>query len=531
MTEVEWQFDADNASAVGKWLDGANIPGYTIQRGATKELRDLYLDSADWRLQRAKLTCRVRAKGDGFELTMKSMAGSSGGLRRRREITEKLKTPGADGAPTDLAMLAMLAPGPCGNAIRLICGTRPLRDLFTIATHREIFILGDGEGRLAEIAVDETRAIPASGGDESADDPPLQRVEVEVEGTLERAQRFVDVFVVANGLRPADVSKFEYAMRATTQHAPANPPNLGQALVTAEMTAGQAAYAILRKQFGVFLANEGGTRWGDDIEGLHDMRVSARRLRAAMSAFREYLPATVERHRLELGWIAAALGEVRDLDVQIERMAEWRDGLPASNAHALDSVEALFVARRTAARKRMLRALDSRRYDRFVERFSRFLRLGPPRTFGPGKQPIIEIAPVVVSKRYRQFRKQGDLIVPGSPPDDYHALRILGKKLRYALEFVAPVYGEPLLDFSRGVTAIQDILGLHQDADVAVTMLEEMARTDGRRLGPEALMAMGGIAERYRIHAGELRGQTPAAYAKLKGKPWQTVQKLMAKRM
>lgn len=528
MTEVEWQFDAADSSSVAQWLDAANIPGYTVERGATKSLRDMYLDTHDWRLHRAKLTARVRAKGDGYELTLKGQTSASGGLRQRREMTEKLSNPD-DIVRDDLPLTASLAPGACGNAIRLIIGTRQLLGLFTIATERQIFILSDGEGRLAEIAVDSTTAIPA-GADSPAETDSLQRIEVEVEGSLARAQRFVDVFVVGNALNPAILSKFEYALKVCGLQTPITPPNFGVQAVSAEMTAAQAGYAIMRRQFSIFLANEGSTRWGDDIEGLHDMRVAARRLRAAMSAFRPYLPPATERHRMELGWIAAALGEVRDLDVQIERMAEWRGSLPDSNGHALDSVEAIFVGRRNAARKRMLRALDSRRYDVFVDRFARFLRAGPPRSFAHGAMPIGEVAPLVVGKRYRQFRKQGDKITPASPPHEYHELRILGKKLRYALEFVAPVYGEPLLEFSRGVTAIQDILGLHQDADVAVGMLEEMARSDGRRLGPDALMAMGAIAEGYRRHAAELRAAEPAAYKVLTGKSWKRVRALMEKR-
>jgi hypothetical protein len=44
-------------------------------------------------------------------------------------------------------------------------------------------------------------------------------------------------------------------------------------------------------------------------------------------------------------------------------------------------------------------------------------------------------------------------------------------------------------------------------------------------------MDMGAIAERYRVHAAELRQQEPAAYAKLRGKSWTIVQKLMEKQI
>ncbi len=53
------------------------------------------------------------------------------------------------------------------------------------------------------------------------------------------------------------------------------------------------------------------------------MRVATRRMRAAISLFRDALPVRSQRLREELRWIAGALGEVRDLDVQLEQFREW----------------------------------------------------------------------------------------------------------------------------------------------------------------------------------------------------------------
>jgi CHAD domain-containing protein len=283
----------------------------------------------------------------------------------------------------------------------------------------------------------------------------------------------------------------------------------------------------MRKHFAVFIANEPGTRLGEDIEALHDMRVAARRLRAAMGAFRPYIAPSWERLRQQLGWVAAALGEVRDLDVQIERMSEWRADSDEAASHALDGVEALLVARRAVARRRMLFALNSRRYEGMVTRMAAALRRGPPNRPIEGRQPVVEIAPLVIGKRYRRLRKMGDLIAPGSPPEAYHLLRIDGKKLRYACEFFGPIYGERITGFARRVTALQDVLGLHQDAEVAVTMLHEMALKSGRRLGPPTLLVMGAISERYRRHAIELRAGFPAAYRPLK-KEWPPLERDLA---
>lgn len=517
-TEVEWQFNALDVRPVARWLESAAVPGYTVAVGATKDLRDAYFDTGDWRMHRAGFTCRVREKGDGAELTLKSMANAADGIRTRREVTEQL----ADGRAADLRA----APGLCGEMLRTVAGPRGLAEIFRVNTHRRVFRLADAQGELAEIALDET-SIPAG------EDVPVQltRVEVEVEpGGVERARRFVDLLVAMAGLTVAGPSKFEAALIATGKVPAPASPYVGPVAIDPGMTSGQVAFAVMRKHFAVFVANEAGTRLGEDIEALHDMRVAARRLRAAMAAFRTHLPPSFERLRQELGWVAAALGVVRDLDVQLERMAEWRAGFTEEQGHALDAVEALLVARRDAGRRRLLAVLNTRRYERFVERFGAALRRGPSRSFAPGRTPILVVAPDLLERRYRRVRRLGDAINRQSPPEQYHALRIEAKKLRYALEFVGPIFGKPAVEFSQRVTALQDVLGLHQDADVAVAMLEEMAQQEWRRLGSPAVLVMGAIAERYRKHAAELRAQFPGVYRPLGGREWRRLREVIESR-
>ena len=505
-TEVEWQFDATGLAAASRWLGAAAVPGYTVTPGPTKHLRDTYYDTADWRLHHAGFTCRVRDRGGGAELTLKSMADPSEAIRTRREITEMLPGAGAIAA----------ASGPCASLIRLAAGPHELRPLFELRTDRQTFRLGDAGGDLGEIALDHT-AVDRAGGAPAR----LDRVEVEVHaGAVERARRFVGVLVATAGLVPAVASKFETALAAGGLQVAPSHPDVGPTEIRPGMPAAEVAFAILRRQFGAFLANEASTRLGEDIEGLHDMRVAARRQRAAMSAFAPYLPPPMARLRMELGHVAAALGAVRDLDVQIERMGEWREGFAEQEAHAFDAIERMLVARRDVARRRMLRVLDSRRYEQFVARYAARLRRGPARSFAAGRVPILAVAPDLLEKRYRRVRKLGDPITPASPAAAYHLLRIEAKKLRYALEFVGPIYGKPAIEFSARVAALQDVLGLHQDAEVAIEMLRETAARNPHRLGPATLLAMGAIAERYRKHAAELRAQFPSVYRPIGGREW-----------
>jgi len=518
LIEVEWQYAALDTRPVLRWLQGKLPDGYSVAPAGVKELDDTYFDTAGWHMHNAGYTCRVRRKGDSAELTLKSMAEANEGMRSRRELTEQLESP--DLGPAN-------APGQCGASIRAVVGRNPLQPIFRLQTRREVLNLSDADGVIGEIAVDET-SIPVG------EDRPvrLSRVEVEVDAAaVERARPFVAVMVAQNRLAEAGTSKFESALIATGLVVPPNSSDLGSTQVTPEMTAAEVAYAVFRKQFNAMRVNEPGTRLGEDIEALHDMRVATRRLRAAMAAFRPFLTPRMLAIREQMGWVAASLGEVRDLDVQLERMAEWKAGFPPERAAALQAVEDLLESRRKAARKRMLLMLDSRRYESLCSRFAAALRLGPPRSFAPGRVAVLAIAPDMVERRYKRVRKMGDAIKKDAPPDSYHALRIEAKKLRYALEFVGNgIYGKPALEFSARVTAMQDVLGLHQDAYVAMDMLQDMADNAGRKLGPATLMAMGSISERYRAHAEELRRQFPGVYKPIAGDDWKKLLKLMESR-
>ena len=71
---------------------------------------------------------------------------------------------------------------------------------------------------------------------------------------------------------------------------------------------GELAFAVLRRQLAVVRDKEPGTRLGEDVEELHDMRVATRRLRAALSLFESVLPVRAQVFREELGWMGRLLG-------------------------------------------------------------------------------------------------------------------------------------------------------------------------------------------------------------------------------
>ncbi len=530
--EVEWQFDALDLRPVERWLDawGARAPtgqsgvshfarrGIDVVPTATRRLIDTYVDTTDWRLNRAGFTLRLRGGGRSAEATLKSMAPPTEGIRRRREVSEPL-------TKADLEVL-MENEGPVGGRARLIAGKHPLTPLFEVRTVRRSFaLLLDGD-EAGEIALDRT-TIPVVDGGEPV---RLKRVEVELHDPDNPAlASFVEELRDACGLRQATLSKFEAGLMALGRPTPRGT-DLGPTNVEDSMTVGQVAFAVLRGQLHIFLAKEGGTRLGEDPEELHDIRVAARRLRAAMSLFAESLPARAAGLRDELKWIGRALGAVRDLDVQIQTIREWRAGADGQDRDSLEDVEALLAGRREGARRQLLEALDSPRYERLVGVLTGMLKRGPLQRSIPGQIPVLAAAPDLIQGPYKKLRKAGKRIDKGWDPAVYHRARIRSKRFRYALEFLSPVYGRPAARLAKRVEALQDLLGLHQDAQVAMGRLRELALDPSSPLSPGSVFAMGRIAERYARQADRARRRFPKLYARVKGKPWREFARLMEQR-
>jgi CHAD domain-containing protein len=534
--EIEWQLEAVELALVDNWLkEHPSAAGVAVVPGRASELADVYYDTEDWRLYRAGYAMRVRnTDGQSAEATMKALSPAEGGLRRRREISEPI-----EGVETLKGI-----PGPVGDRVRRLAGTADLCPLFEVRTHRRTYalrtgtpssgeIVEDGSGNIrrqnseqdaivvAEIALDESE-IFANGGASTH----LSRVEVEVGSDAaihDGVGDFVQVLKEALKLRATRRSKFSTGL-SVAGLSPAVAPDLGPTKIDATLSAGEVAFAILRRHFAAMLAHEPGVRLGEDPEELHDMRVATRRLRAALKLYSDVLPKRSERYERDLRWVGGALGEVRDLDVHLQRLCEEA----SRNGEVLEEVVALLRERRIEARRRMLEALDSNRYERLIASFSATLRRGrSPTPTGP----ILEAAPELVRDRYKKVRKSANTLSEDSPPEHFHDLRKKGKRLRYALEPLQEIYGKPAKKMVKLLKNMQDDLGDHQDLIVAAGLMEELGVTRDRP--PQDAFTMGSMAERYGREASELRADflgSKALCTMKDGKEWKKVRKKLEKR-
>jgi triphosphatase len=530
--EIEWQFDALDLRPVERWL--AALPAHpvpTSESGTvtalatpTRRLVDTYLDTDDWRLARAGFVLRTRKRGRHEEATLKdSRPAEESGLRQRLEVTELLPAGGVE---------AIGPEGPVGRRLRAVAGGRALVEVLQVRTRRRPFVLRVGGVDAAEVALDDTSIMVGSGQKPMT----LLRVEVEVRPEWQDAlEPLVSELRNSCGLRPASLSKFEAGLLAVGRAVPA-PPELGPTAVNPSSSMGELAFAVIRRQLGVLREKEPGTRLGEDPEELHDMRVATRRLRAALDAFVQVLPARARTYRAELGWLGGVLGEVRDLDVQLEGLRAdagpsgiWDEVLGRAGHAPLEDLVALLERDREAARADLLRALDSVRWDRLSKGLATMVRQGPLRRSAAGNAAAVIGVPDLVVQRHDAVKKAAKRAHRSGRVADFHRLRIRCKRLRYSLEFGAELYEGATSRYVRRLAGLQDQLGGMQDDEVAATRLAELAAGDAP-LPAATVFVMGALAERHHRNVERQLRRLPGEVAKVGGRGWQDLLRVMEER-
>ena len=509
--EVEWQFVADDLAAVRAWLDERTPAPFHAQARPERLQEDAYWDTEGWLIWRAGFACRVRRCGETAELTIKGLSGGEANLRRRFELNEPLDDPG------DLAGTVAAPAGPASALLSALAGPHPLRPVAALATRRTPLTLTAEGAILGEIALDRTTV----GEGWRAHD--LLRVEVDIDpDALDRAEPFVRALREGARLRPARSGKLAAALAAAGASPGWEPRPLGPLAIDRGSALGEVAYATLRRDFLRLVEHEPVARLGEDREGVHQIRVSARRLRAALDVFREALPPELVGRRRDLRWIGRSLGEARDLDVQRERFTR---AAPLIGRKAAAAITAIFAERHARAREGVLATLNDERYVAFLDAMAAALRDGPAPE--RGAEAATDAAPARIAELRRVVRQAGDAIDGASPDAAYHALRLKVKQLRYAVEFFAPLYGEPAEAWQRQLVRLQTLLGDHQDAVVAEAFYRALAKREGEALGHGGVRAARELAANAAAEAESFRWKFPKRYARLRGAQWRAFKAAM----
>jgi CHAD domain-containing protein len=252
---------------------------------------------------------------------------------------------------------------------------------------------------------------------------------------------------------------------------------------------------LLGHQLRMLEAYDPGVRLGGDDEDLHRFRVATRRSRALLRAARAFFGDRLEDLNAELKWLGGALGPVRDLDVLLDHLRAEAGTLDDDASAILSALE----AERSAARAALLDALRSERYRALLERFELELASLPPLEAEPNLKALAR-------RDVNRLQKAVTRLGAAPSDDELHAARIRAKRARYTSELAAYTGCKRFQKAVTALKALQDTIGLHQDAVVA----EEKIRSAGRSL------AAGRLVERERARRAQARAEIPGVWRRVR---------------
>lgn len=242
---------------------------------------------------------------------------------------------------------------------------------------------------------------------------------------------------------------------------------------------------VMLRQLQALKAEIDGVRQADDIESIHQMRVSSRRLRSALSIFDACFPATKkERWIKEIQGITRALGAARDLDVQIQLLETFDKSL-ADPIYRPGIRRLLLRLRQRRARRqeKVIEALEVLETHQTIEKMESKLVACEKK-----KDTIYLYSPALYQLSFEVNSVQLDdlmafdaIVGNAAEVEAHHAMRIAAKKLRYSLEAFASLYENELKDPLAVLRQIQDALGEIHDCDVWEIFLPKFISDEEKR--------------------------------------------------
>src|SRR5262245_42032131 len=430
-------------------------------------LVSVYFDTDKLKLRNKGLSLRVRRIGRHHVQTIKQENGENSALFTRNEWEHQIS-----GRQPDLAVTKDAALRPVfSKNVR-----RGLKPIFETRVRRTVYPIQRGDTEI-ELTVDKGKV---EAGRQSS---PLCELELE----LKRGES-AELFELARKLAeevPVQLAVKSKAERGYALIAGEGPEAVKAAPValTPDFSRQAAFQAIARACLRQLVANQPATLGGDP-EGLHQMRVALRRLRAAVSLFADMLlgPQT-EEMKTQFKWITQELGPARELDVFIQRVVRpVTDGKPNGPGVAVLAKD--LQRRREEAFGRACAAVESARFRSLVLDTACWIEAGDwtrnPDDFARllREQPIASAAADELRRRWKKILKAGAQL-DELDPQRRHKMRIQAKKLRYASEFFGGAFPGKKATRRRkvfvvGLEKLQDALGDLNDIAVHEGLSEQI---------------------------------------------------------
>jgi inorganic triphosphatase YgiF len=443
-TETELKFRVPQRRL--QTLRSRKIPGSTMGERTENDLRSTYFDTPRLKLKRRGLSLRVRKAGDKNVQTVKADVPSRFG---RGEWETEIHDGFPDLGKVKGTPLEQIGP----KKLR-----RKLRPIFETSVHRIVLPVHTRASEI-ELAIDcgNIRAGRRSSR--------IEEVELEL-----KSGRPADLFRLAKTMERRSQAELYLRSKAERGYELAQG-NKQQAVfgetieLAKDVAAGEAFRTIARSCVRHFADNADAVR-ALEAEGIHQMRVGLRRLRAAISIFARLLPdRRTETIKAELKWLTDELAPAREIDVFVKKEITplFSGVVPRRAGKALEEE---FVAKRDSALARARRSVDSARFRALLLDVLAWIEASLNHCADEASVAASKFASNVLHRQVTKVLKQGKHLATLSARER-HKVRIRVKKIRYAVEFFESLFPKrrrkALERLSKHLKRIQDALGSLND--------------------------------------------------------------------
>ena len=487
-TELKFQVPRERRAAVARAV--------ATTRAERIRLQARYFDTADARLADAGLALRLRR--EGRSRWVQTLKGRGDGQMQRLEHGVVLPARGPvaldlarhDGTPAGAALRAALGQG-VNEAV--------LEERFATDILRTRRAVTAGAGQRVELAFDEG-FIVARG-----QRAPVCELEFELlAGTPAALLALAMRWVARHGLWLDVTTKAERGAALASASELAPPVRAAAPVLGPRMPPRRALAGMVQSCLAQMLPNMAGVAshpQGMPVdEHVHQLRIAIRRLRTALREFGTAVPAVDPAWDAALAATFSALGEQRDRDIVAAVLAQARTSAQA---------DGFAVSAPTEARSGDASAADAPRGRAFNQVLLALIGLVMTPPDAPDEGPALRD---VATKRLRRLhRRIGADIARIDSFDDaqWHRLRKRLKRLRYSIEFVAPLYPrKAVARLLEPLRAAQEVMGQLND----VTLALALSREDAPPLAGEAFVRGWLVARRMaRVEQATERLQRLAA--------------------
>jgi inorganic triphosphatase YgiF len=474
----------------------------------TRTLHSIYFDTPDFRLHDAGYTLRLRRVGRTWRQTVKSGVGVHGGVSHPVEIETVVKADRID--------LEQIQDKRVRVGLRQLLGDSQLSPVFETVVQRTEHQLKTAEGCAAELALD--NGVIRAGASEM----PVCEAEMELKaGPPQGLLPLVSKLFTGERLKLAGESKAEagYRLLGKLVDEPLQPLKARLPEFARDSCAGDALLKAVATAVEQILHNWQVVLDSPDPEGPHQMRVGLRRLRSLLQVFKPVvkkaeLPDFAGRSRN----LSDLVSRLREADVLIDGLIGPLDAEGGKHTPVKPLINVMSTARETARAdlRSTLGAPEQMQAQLEIALLPAFLAESVADTRA-AQRPMKKLARKALAKSWRKVEERA-VGIDRLTEEERHELRKRLKMLRYAVEFVSPLYPEKkVARFLTRLEHLQDLFGYMNDV-FEVRKLAGMS-PDPAWEKPEVQRAIGLVIGWHTAHAEDAWHNARRIWKELKSTP------------